>query len=148
MTQAGVPRLLGDDSRRMYDKSRGTAAVNDLYIPRKLSDRMVPRKWGAKLRRALVGAFCHDYDRWATSNYIEFKERSWKESSSLFLPQKQMSIRMARTYDLCTTSVRLVGFTVRSRFNRRHHRGEVLTDDIISLAINKVAALICSHLWT
>ena len=62
MTQAGVPRLLGDVLRRMYDIPKGIAAVNDLYILRMLAGEMIPRKWGVKLQRALVGAFGHDYD--------------------------------------------------------------------------------------
>lgn len=150
MTQAGVPRLLGDVLRRMYDISKRTAAVNDLYIPRMLADEMVSRKSGAKLQRALVGAFCHDYDIGGPLPIILSSKKGLGKKAAVFSFHRNRRQFIWQEH-LIFARLRFVWLDshVRSRFIRRHHRGEVLTDDIIFLAnINKVAALICSHLWT
>ena len=150
MTQAGVPRLLGDDSRRMYDMSKRTAAVNDLYIPRMLADEMVPRKWEAKLQRALVGAFCHDYDIGGPLPIILSPKKGLGKKAAVFSFRRNRCQFVWQEH-LIFARLRIVWLDslVQSHIIRRHHRGEVLTDDIIFLAnINKVAALICSHLCT
>ena len=150
MTQAGVPRLLGEVLRRMYDISKMAAALNDLYIPRMLADERVPRKWGPKLQRALVGAFCHDYDIGGPLPItLSSKNGLGKKAAVFSFPRNRCQFVWQEHLVFARLRFVWLDSLVRSRFIRRHHRGEVLTDDIISLAnINKVAALICSHLRT
>ena len=98
---------------------------------------------GAKLQRALVGAFCHDYDIGGPLPITLSSKTGLGKRTAVFSFHRNRGqfIRQELVILARLRFVRLDSLVL-SRFIRHHHCGEVLTDDIISLAnINKVAAL-------